>query len=298
MKWTKHHAIWGALLYASLFEFPLTQKEVLLWAISVDGEKWEITEKDLQNIPSSQGYFGIGHTIADLVKKRAMHERSSIKKLALARRALFLLRFIPTVHFLGVSGGVAAGNAEEGDDVDLFIIASHGSVWITRLLVLFVLELIGKRRTATTKNEKDLLCPNMFIDAASLSIESSLYAAHEILQCVPIFERNGVYRRFLTENSWISTYFPRYWEKRMEETNTVVHVRDFQLISAFLRYFEPIARKIEQSIMKSKQTTEIVTPTLLKFHPYDTGVFVKSELERLFKKYNIPLDRRIFIRLK
>jgi hypothetical protein len=294
MKLTKHQTICCALLYASLFDYPLRLEEIKDWCLASNGKTQDITKKDLVSFYSYEGYYSTKGNIQHLVNRRKNAELVSSQKFKIAQTAVHALRCIPTILLVGISGGVAAGNAQEEDDVDIFIITAPKTIWITRLFVLFVLELLGKRRRAHTIQEKDLLCPNMFLDESSCSItHHSLYLAHEILHCQPIFERGDTYRQFLKSNEWVTEYFPYLWKKRYLGKRTWLQSKHTNCIP-LLSIFEPVASFIERQIMASKRTTEVVTNSTLQFHPKDTQAFVKKELSRLLKQFHVPLDSRFF----
>ena len=37
-----------------------------------------------------------------------------------------------------------------------------------------------------------------------------LFTAHEIIQLIPIFERDNAYNKFIKANSWINSVFPNF----------------------------------------------------------------------------------------
>jgi hypothetical protein len=50
--------------------------------------------------------------------------------------------------------------ASENSDIDLFIITSPDRLWLTRLMVTFIFQVLGKRKTA--KKHKDNFCLSFF----------------------------------------------------------------------------------------------------------------------------------------
>jgi hypothetical protein len=99
-----------------------------------------------------------------------------------------------------VSGSLAMSNAEPGEDIDLFILARPGRVWLCRLLVLAVVKLAARRGHR--------LCPNFFLSTDHLRLrERNLFTAHEVAQLVPVGSTRW-YVAFVEANRWIVDYLP------------------------------------------------------------------------------------------
>src|SRR5260221_11194131 len=126
MKITSEHAILKTLTYGDIFDYPLTKEE--LWKYLISDKpitrkafEEEIEEPRCRGFASATGfYFKKGRgKIVTLRKKR---EKISERKLEIARSVCNFLKLIPTIQFIGISGGLAMSNADAKDDIDLFII--------------------------------------------------------------------------------------------------------------------------------------------------------------------------------
>src|SRR2546422_753264 len=92
------------------------------------------------------------------------------------RRAILNTR-LPFVRLVAVTGALAMNNARAGDDIDLFILAQPGRLWLCRLLVLGVVKLAARRGHT--------LCPNFLLSTGRLRLsERNLFTAHEVVQMV------------------------------------------------------------------------------------------------------------------
>src|SRR5258705_4718692 len=158
-------AILSTVAYADIFNFPLTKSEIKCYLISKIPNKFEIDR--LITLLTKEGLLSRKDKLFALKGReknfqlRNERERFSEKKLIIARKMVKVLSKIPTVRLIGISGSLALNNAKEDDDIDLFIVTRKNTMWITRLIVLFILELIGSRRKRLSKNTKNTFCVNM-----------------------------------------------------------------------------------------------------------------------------------------
>lgn len=272
------------LLYFDLFNYPLTEKEIKQFITKkIAKEKFD---KLLSKVRQKDGlYFIKGREkIVSLRKKRNKESKSKITK---ATKYSRILANIPTVKLIGISGSLSMGNSEREDDIDIFIISAKGFVWLTRLFCVVVLKLYGVYRKNNDTNIKDKLCLNLIIGEDNLKFakkQRNLYTAHEIVQLLPIFQRDNMHRAFIEENEWISNFLPSYKERILEYTipiNTKTTVFEkFILKILKILYLENIVRFAQYFYMKPKITTEKIKDNMLAFHPnnYEKIVLKKTRL--------------------
>ncbi len=200
MRWTLQQCITATLAYSAIFDYPLTANEIRRYLIKPPQQSTpHFSSHVLEKFQSREGFFALNE-VAALVKKRQDKERFSQPKWEIVTKAVTLLASIPTLEAVFVSGSLAVNNAEEGDDIDLFILTKPKTIWVSRMLVLICLTILGKRRNFKTTIEKDLLCPNMLMTSSRMAIpvrQRDLYIAHEIVQMVPVFSRDQMQLKFL-----------------------------------------------------------------------------------------------------
>lgn len=257
-----NRAILQTLSYHDIFSFPLTRNETHLYLIDklVSKSQVDIALNKLVNqkliFKIDKYYFLKGRQ--NLVKLRIERLNHSKKKILLAAKYANILKNIPTIKYIGVSGALAMNNSKRDDDIDLFIISSKGNLWTTRLVSSLFMH--PYRRRVNSKITKDKVCLNMFLDTTALSIsEKNLYIAHEVAQLRTIWDREKTYELYIQKNSWIRKYLPN-WEinKNYERLKS-------KTIS--LKYMEPLLRNIQISYMRSKITTEHIGNRQILFHP-------------------------------
>jgi hypothetical protein len=266
-----------AIVYADIFDFPLTEKEVWQLAIGkcsrLDFEHF-IEKPSVPVEKSSDYYFLSGRE--NIVQKRVQRVLANKKKLSLASKTATLLAKISSIRFIGVSGGVAMQNADKHDDIDLFIITDHNAVWTSRLMVFFLLTMRGIRRKRGHNRIRDTICANMYLDGDNLPFPKNrhdLYTAHEIVQVLSLTDKDGVYEKFLSANSWVLDIMPNAAEYVADRSNirSVKESRFGLVLRTVLCSFalEKCAKIFQLLYMNSHRTTEVVSDTIVAFHPVD-----------------------------
>lgn len=275
-------AILQTLSYSDIFHYPLTREQVWRFLISkkvvkrkeVDEEiekllkEKKIVEEDFISLVGREG----------IQRLRTLRKRESEKKYKVISKYLPYLKKIPTVVFIGVSGGLALDNANGSDDIDLFIISRKNTMWLTRFLVLIILQVCGLRRKRFQQEAKNTFCANMFMDEGFLSLPLSIrdiYTAHEVIQVKPVYDKKNYHHDFLLANGWILTFLPHAFAKGKETKKKDVS------LPKVLSMLEYSAKLIQTRYMKKHRTTEIITSSLLMFHPID----YRTRVLKAFQKY-------------
>ncbi len=292
----RHRILLATVSYADVFDYPLTRAEARLWGMGTIGS---FASEDIERV----GEYLVLPGRRRIVALRRTRQQIAVAKWKRARKVARMFRMIPTVTLVGVTGGLAMDNAREGDDIDLFFITRGGTLWITRMLATLLGEFTGVRRRPHERQVSDKVCLNMFMaeDALCLPrVEHDLFAAHEVLQMVPIWERGGAYEKFLGANTWVRDFLPNAWRERMksEQTTQKSEAKGF-LLSVFyfvFRLLEPIARSLQLWYMESKRTNEVIRSGLIRFHPQDARVWVREKYARRLKRWDIPLDKFFYHR--
>ncbi len=215
-------AILKTLAYADIFDYPLKAWEIHKWLVGKKSSLSEV-EKALKRdslvlkVKSREGFYFLKGR-KSLVKKRMARERQSAKYLRQARLIARLFKGMPSVKLVGISGNLAMENSEKSDDIDLFIITSKNKLWLTRLSLLLILSLIGKRRERGDSRPRAAgkICVNLLLEEDNLAQKNKdLYTAHEVLQMRVLWQRGDVYSKFLEQNDWAFKFLPNWTSGRM-----------------------------------------------------------------------------------
>ena len=254
--------ILATVCYYDCLDYPLTAFEVWKYMIGITNyELNEITDdagsekfslKDVINeleandlkkyIEEYRGFYFLKGR-KNLVLERIKREKISAAKIKKLRRVVWLLRLVPFVRMIGVTGRLAMKNAENSSDWDILVVLKKGKIWTGRTLVTLLIHLIGKRRH--DGKIKDRVCLNYFITDQSLEIiTKDLFSSNEYSFMFPLYDpvRNvsrglprpgknlknlsgvvlcpipvsngvdtgGVFRKFQFQNRWIKNFRPNY----------------------------------------------------------------------------------------
>src|SRR5579862_5317869 len=131
---SSEQAILTTILYSAIFSFPLTKGE--LWKFLITKKK--ISREEFGEglrllkkfIVYQKGYYCLPG-IEKIIAKRIQNKSEVEKKMKRTRFIAEKLSRIPSILFIGVSGGLAAGNAGKDDDIDLVIIVKKKTLFMS-----------------------------------------------------------------------------------------------------------------------------------------------------------------------
>lgn len=274
-----------SLIYHNIFDYPLDFADLVKWKAGKS-----ITNIKINTCITSKKNFYYIDGREGLIYKRLLRRRISAKKMSIAKKASTILSILPTVKMVAITGSLAMENSSEDSDIDLMIVTSKNTLWLSRLVILVILKLLlMPTRRSQEREQKDRLCLNMWLDESDLIWEKpnrNIYTAHEIAQVVPLVNKDKTFERFLSINRWIL----KYWPNSVKIRNPNIEILDnfeyskikiLKIVSDLvLRTSNLIAFKMQYLYMKSKITREVVTPTRALFHPQDWGKVILSRLSK------------------
>lgn len=199
-------AVLRTVVYASLFDYPLTLAELcenLIGTVATEEavRSWLGSSAWLRaRLEESEGYcFPRGR--GELVQTRRKREVASRRRLHSYGRALRLVANLPFVRMVALSGSLAHLNASRGADVDLFVITAPSRVWSVTTAAIVAARLLGWRRH---------LCLNYVVSERRLAVApDDLFTANQIVHLRPLAGLE-VYRRFLAANPFVARVYPNF----------------------------------------------------------------------------------------
>ena len=243
--------------YFAKYDYPLTSEELWFWQHFTKISKFKI-----RNLNSNLK-FKISNW-----KLRKRREIISKGKWLIAHRVGESLQKIPFIEAIFVTGSLAMNNCKSDADIDLMLITSPNSLWLTRLLVY--LQIHSFRRHPHVTSAPDRVCDNLYLDIKNLELRiRNLYTAHEILQAKCIFDRSNIHQQFLTANSWVKSYLPIAYSESIKKFNNLDLTSNFKFqISNLLFPINFLLFILQYLYMKPKMTNEKVSLHSAFFHPH------------------------------
>ena len=293
---TLDQAILATLAYHDIFDYPLTMGQIHRYLIGKKVSPKRLTAqrgrlKSTAIIGEKKGYFFLKNR-RKITQTRLQRAKYSQKKQKRADFFANLLKVIPTLRLVAVSGALAMGNSRKNDDIDLVIITAKNSLWTTRFLAnLILFPFKRKLPQLPTTNYKlqtnNKACLNLFLDESDLKITpQNLYTAHEICQMRPLLDRNKTYSRFIKSNSWVKKYLPN-WQLSFEFIDHRSKKSQLRTMNYPLRTVEIFLKKFQLWHMRRKITTERIGEHQLFFHPSDTHRWVLAQYRKRLRKLGI-----------
>ncbi|MDH4176566.1 MAG: hypothetical protein OEV72_03230 [Thermoleophilia bacterium] len=186
-----------AVAYGDVFDSAVSEDE--LWrysrvAVSRDELKRLLGGADARRALVVEGDLVAPADRPHLIGSRAAGIERAGRIERRARRVARVVRHVPFVRGVALTGSAAAGNAPEPADTDLLVIVAPG-----RLATVFVL--LG---TAARILGRQVLCPNYYLAGDHLAFRPGTYVARELAQAVPLVGAADL----VSANPWLRDWFP------------------------------------------------------------------------------------------
>jgi hypothetical protein len=183
------------LKYFNIFRHPLRLDEILKFSGAKETELEEyLNELIAAGTVTKIGNYYLYEGDQRYIDKREKGEEYAAMLLPKARRAAKFISLFPFVKFVGISGSLSKGYADERTDFDFFIVTAANTLWICRTVLHLVKKmsyLIGRQHW---------MCMNYFIDEQKLELEEkNIFTQIELSTLIPIYNQD-MYRRILLSN--------------------------------------------------------------------------------------------------
>ncbi|MCQ3930334.1 MAG: hypothetical protein DPW16_07725 [Chloroflexi bacterium] len=296
-------AILMTLLYADVFSFPMTAREIHHFLIGCSASEEEIECAIVNPSAWLTQYIEVGtlnqqpiYTIrkADntpVFETRQQRDIASMELWPKARRYGVLLGHLPFVRMVAITGALAMRNAgSPQDDLDYLLVVKQGRVWLARLgavVLVRVCKVFGV-----------MLCPNYVLaDTALEQNRHDLFMAHELTQMIPLTGQ-VVYQQMRSLNQWADAMLPNAQAPFYPEKDAAPR-RVGRWIQATLELLltGPVGHRLEDWERRRKmhkfqsQATQSTDTVLdaehVKGHFFDYGSRTLHCFEESLKAYNL-----------
>ncbi|PID87644.1 hypothetical protein CSB07_00480 [Candidatus Gracilibacteria bacterium] len=231
-------------------------------------------------------YFGIK-------EKPSKIENDFYKK---TEKYIKYIKYIPGLKMIGIGNSVSMNSASVNSDIDLFIITDKKRLWIVRIFITIVFQLLGVRKNR--KNHASKFCLSFFtttdgMNFQSFALEDDIYLYFWIIYLKPILNYDNTYQKFLEANErwcnfgWYENILSQN-QKYIKYSNSNKNSFLKKLIKNIFNYpldiLEIILKKvfIKKSIKRynslGKPFGIIINDDILKFHDNDIRREIKKNL--------------------
>jgi hypothetical protein len=199
-------AIARSVLYASLFDYPLTLAQLRQTLIESAMTPTQILStyrrsEALRRAVDYQNGFFFPAGRPDLIEERRRREARSRGFLRRHRTLLAIVCALPFVRMVALSGSVAHLNLDGDGDLDLFIVTRGRHVWSATVAVIIIAKLLRRRRT---------VCANFVVSDQRLALEQQdLFTASQVVHLKPVIGHD-VFLQFITSNPFIHQLYPNF----------------------------------------------------------------------------------------
>lgn len=316
------YAILAALTFSDLFDFPLTAEEI--WRNLFSPAKKDISFFDVievleqsiqlrERVEFSGGFYflkGKKENVTLRLDRYLIAER----KYTRAKKIVKILAGLPFVEMISVCNTLGWSNARDESDIDFFIVAKSGHLWMVRLLCTGLMQICGAR--PKKYQMKDTICLSFFASDEALELSSlfleekngvpDIYFLYWIPHCVPLYDSGGVYGRFWKANektvvsalpyaSWYDTNnMRRVWISRIR-----IFFKKFLegWCELFGNVLEHAAQKFQMRVLPESlknivniDTRVVMNNRILKFHEEDRRKEIRERFIGKLKEMGLKTD--------
>ena len=241
---TRETAIARSVIYASLFDYPLTLEQLHHALIESDQTRPEIVavyegSELLQDIIEYRDGFFYPAGRGALVAERRRREARSDAFLAEHQLALRLICALPFTRLVALSGSVAHRNLEPNGDLDLFIVTRGPRVWTVTVALLVLTKLLRRRGT---------ICANFVLADSHLALdEQDLFSANQAIHLQPLIGGELI-DQFRAANPFVARCYPNSHKRAPQAPLADVRSRAFgvvkRVLEALLRVPSPLVEGV------------------------------------------------------
>lgn len=303
-------SILQTLAYFDIFDQPLTKEELFRYLLITDPLRRSFSEtsntdlrmtyidflNQLDGLPGevrpwrtkSGFYFLSGRE--QIVDERQRKVKIVEQKLKIAKHGAKKIAWVPFLRAIFVCNTVASWTADENSDIDFFIIAKKGRIWLVRLLSTLTLRMFGLRTYGTKL--KNRICLSFFVtddnlNLGHIALDEDIYLMYWLMQLMPMYDPSRLYQSVINANRWAQKFLPNF-------SHTIYHITHDNCDRVVGRFFKKIfekmwgggygdlieaqARGIQQTRLKMKNNhtgvgkNVIISDEIIKLHENDRRV--------------------------
>ena len=116
------------------------------------------------------------------------------------------IKWIPWIKMIWIWNSISMNCATKESDIDLFIVTLPHRIWLVRILITLIFQVLWVRKTASKHAGK--FCLSFFattdgLDFSSFALKDDIYLYFWLVHFKPLLDYNNTYKLFLEKNkSW------------------------------------------------------------------------------------------------
>ncbi len=302
-------SVYATIIFFDIFDIPLTLDEIQFYcsrdakfcvSTTIKLPQKHVVKEFLENESGIRNatlngivyYFLKGRS--SIVHTRLQRIRISEKLWKKVRFFMPFIQMVPFIKMAAVCNTLAFYNATHDSDIDLFIIAKRGRLFIVRFFTLFLFSILGIRRHG--KKIAGRFCLSFYIDEDFLNLESlqlpsgDIYLPFWMITMKPLYGER-CYHTFMAKNLWLKKYFqyPLFYDGDFLRQTSLKIFGDFWEFLLKGKFGDWLEKKLYFLQQKRHQknialiapnASVMVEKNILKFHNLDR----RAEIQRKFEE--------------
>lgn len=229
------------------------------------------------NVQNKYGFYFLSGR-ESIAESRWKNNFYSVPRLKKAKRILPLVRFVPFIAAIALTGSEARGNSKEGSDIDLLVLTETNRIWLGRLFLTAFFQILGMRRHGN--KIADRFCLNHYVRAGKvLDADKNIYTAVEYVSLIPFYGGKSVYDFQMKNIDWIKNYLAEPIIIKFDAPKKSGFARFMEIMFANFAgdALERAAGRYQKSRIRVQQNI-VIENDELSFHPGSKGKQVLSRM--------------------
>lgn len=265
------------LAYYDLFEYAPTLNEIyisLRVQSTIDVLELELAKLVRKKIVQTDGKrYAMNMKTIRLCKSKRRYSQ----KLKHSFQSLYhVFTYLPCIQFIGISGSLSMLDADLNDDIDLFVVTSSNTLWLSRFYILLITRMMSVMGNPIANQ----LCWNLFMEEQDVTLPKSKqneYTAHELLQLKTVYDRSCISQILIDKNRWILKILPNVQINSHNIPNSYSMLESVKIIGVL----EKIFRFFQLKWLQKKGYKAVEYPSQVWFIQHDFEKKIPIELKKI-----------------
>jgi predicted nucleotidyltransferase len=201
--------------YFDFFRHALSRDEVRKYlGVKLEDQDFDLNLDHLfkqEELEFENGFYSLKNR-RENITERLSNLKLNKKRFKQAKFISKILKNIPFVRGVGISGSLSKNGSTPDSDIDFFLITEKNKVWTVKAIAILIKKLLffGSHK---------YLCVNYLLAEDNLALKSqNQFQAIEAITIKPIYGATA-FNGFYKQNQWIREYYPNKFPTSIEHLN-------------------------------------------------------------------------------